>query len=194
MYGIARIVLTRPLRWLYGCEVVGSANLPARGPAILACSHSSNMDPLLVCISYPGQIRWMSKRELWRVPLLGWLIDRLGAFQVRRGEPDRDSIRRAHELLKGGWVVGIFPEGHRIRESGIGEFLPGVGMLALQAGVPVIPVRIHGDERVGERLFLSRPRITLAVGPSVDLEVKGMSRGRAFREVTERIRQAMAAL
>jgi 1-acyl-sn-glycerol-3-phosphate acyltransferase len=136
----------------------------------------------------------MAKRELWRIPPLGWLLERLGAFQVTRGEPDRESIRQARELLDRGLVVGIFPEGHRIRESGLGEFLPGVGMLALKAGVPVIPIRIHGNELVGQRLFLSRPRIRLVVGKPVDLEVQGMSRGRAFREATDRIHQAMEAL
>jgi len=194
IYGLARIILTTPLTLLYHIRVCGAENWPRHGPAIIASNHASNLDPCLVGIAFPGQIRWMAKAELWKVPLLGWLITKLGAFPVRRGEADRDAIRRAQELVREGWIVGMFPEGTRQREGVLGEPQPGVGMLAMEPGVPVIPVRIRGHERIICGGRPRRPQMTITVGKPVDLDITGMSKGRAYREASRRIMEAIAAL
>src|SRR3990167_2646627 len=111
VYAIARIILTTPLTILYRIRIYGAENWPVRGPAIIASNHGSNLDPCLLGIAFPGQIRWMAKAELWKIPGLGWLVTKLGGFPVHGGEPDRDAIRRARELLQTGWIVGMFPEG-----------------------------------------------------------------------------------
>lgn len=192
-YGIARVLLTRPLRWLYKCEVTGPGKLPAHGPAIFASNHSSDADPVLIDVCYPGVIRWMAKSEIWKTPL-GWLIEKCGAFPIRRGEQDREAMRRAYWLLEQGWVVGMFPEGTRYREGVLGEAHPGVGMMALKAGVPVIPVRISGSDRLIRHARPGRPRVTVTVGNPVDLNIEGMSKGKAYKEATRRIMEAIAAL
>lgn len=189
-----RAFFTRPVRFLYGCEVIGAENLPEKGPAIFASSHSSNLDPVIVGISYPGVIRWLAKAELWKIPGFGQFLERGGAFMIKRGEADRDAIRGARELLKEGWVVGIFPEGTRFREGSLGEFQPGVGMLAVGAGVPVIPIRVRGNEKIMRGLRFRRPRVTITAGPPVDLDISGMSKGRAYHEATRRIQAAVEAL
>ncbi len=194
VYGLIRIVLTTPLTLIYRIRIEGEENWPRRGPAVIASNHASNLDPCLVGIAFPGQIRWMSKAELWKVPGLGWLITKLGAFPVRRGEADREAIRRARELLGAGFIVGMFPEGTRQRHGVLGEAQPGVGMLAMEPGVPVIPVRIRGDERVMRGFRLGWPRITITVGRPVDVDAAGMSRGRAHREAGKRIMQAIGEL
>jgi 1-acyl-sn-glycerol-3-phosphate acyltransferase len=194
VYAITRIILTTPLTLMYRFKVIGGENWPRRGPAIIASNHSSNADPCLVGIAFPGQIRWMAKSELWRIPLLGWLVTKLGAFPVHRGEADREAVRRARELLKEGWIVGMFPEGTRQRNGVLGEAQAGVGLLALEPGVPVIPVRIRGNERIISGKRPHRPRITVTVGKPVDLEKEGMSRGRAAHEASRRIMSAIAAL
>lgn len=194
IYAIARIVLTVPLTLLYRIRIEGAGNWPRKGPAVITSSHASNLDSCLVGIAFPGQIRWMSKAELWKVPGLGWLITKLGAFPVRRGEPDREAVRRARELLQAGAIVGMFPEGTRQREGSLGEAQPGVGMLALEPGVVVVPVRIRGDERVMRGLRPGLPRITITVGRPVDLDLSGMSRGRAYREAASRIMEAIEKL
>lgn len=179
---------------MYKFEVIGSGNWPRRGPAIIASNHASNADPCLVGIAFPGQIRWMAKAELWKVPLLGWLIDKLGAFPVHRGESDREAIRRARELLGQGWIVGMFPEGSRQRSGTLGEPQAGVGLLALEPGLQVVPVRIRGDERIISGGLPHRPKITVTVGEPVDLDISGMSKGRAAHEASRRIMEAIAAL
>lgn len=186
--------MTTPLTLLYQLEVRGRENWPRRGPAVIASNHASNADPCLVGVSFPGQIRWMAKSDLWRVPGLGWLITRLGAFPVRRGESDRKAIRRARELLGEGWIIGMFPEGSRQRVGRLGEAQAGVGLLAMEPGVPVIPVRIRGSERIMSGMRLRRPRITVTVGKPVDLDIAGMSRGRAAHEASRRIMAAIEQL
>jgi 1-acyl-sn-glycerol-3-phosphate acyltransferase len=193
-YAIVRVILTVPLTLLYHVKIYGGENWPRRGPAIIASNHASNMDPLLVCIAFPGQIRWMSKAELWKVPGLGWLITKLGAFPVHRGESDREAIRRAKELLRERYTIGMFPEGTRQRQGVLGEPQAGVGMLALEPGVPVIPVRVRGDEKIMTGGRLHRPEVTVTVGPPVDLDISGMSRGRAYREASRRIMEAIGRL
>lgn len=194
LYALTRVILTPTLRLLYGLRVEGAANWPRRGPAIFAVNHASNLDPLFAAVAYPGEIRWMSKAELWKVPVISWLITRLGAFPVKRGESDRDAIRQARELLKEGYVIGMFPEGTRQRGGQLGEPQPGVGMLAMEPDVPVIPVRIHGNEKAIRSSFPRRPRVTVTVGPPVSLEISGMSKGKAYREASRRIMEAIANL
>lgn len=194
VYAVTRILITRPLRWIFHMEVAGGGNWPASGPAIIASNHASNMDPPLVGLSYYGHIRWMAKVELMKPRPLGWLLMKLGAFPVRRGEADREAIRRARELLDEGCVVGMFPEGTRQRNGKLGEAQPGVGMLALTPGVPVIPVRIRGSEQIVRGGRLRRPKVTITVGPPVDLEISGMSKGRAYHEASRRIMAAIGEL
>lgn len=194
VYWVSRILITRPLRFLFHIEVVGAANWPAHGPAIIASNHSSNLDPPLVCLSYPGYICWMGKAEIMDAPVIGWYLRKVGAFKVHRGESDREAIRRGCELLDQGYVVGMFPEGTRQREGSLGEAQPGVGMLALRSHAPVIPVRIRGNDQIVRHGGPQRPKVTLTVGPPVDLEISGMSRGKAYHEASRRIMEAIEAL
>lgn len=194
LYGLLRILITKPLLFFFRMEIRGTGNWPKRGPAILASNHLSNMDPPLICLSYPGQICWMAKAELMRVPVLGSFLIRLGAFPVRRGENDRAAIRRARELLEQGYVVGMFPEGTRQREGAFGEPQSGVGLLAMTTGVPVIPVRIRGTGEIARGGRLRRAKVTVTVGPQVDLEITGMSKGKAYREASRRIMAAIGEL
>jgi 1-acyl-sn-glycerol-3-phosphate acyltransferase len=179
---------------MFHMELVGAENWPAHGPAIIASNHSSNIDPPLVCLSYPGYICWMGKVEIMEAPVIGWYLRKVGAFTVHRGEADRAAIRRARELLGQGYVIGMFPEGTRQRNGRLGEAQAGVGMLALTPGVPVIPVRLRGNDRIVRNGRLRRPKVTVTVGPPIDLEITGMSKGKAYHEASDRIMAAIGAL
>lgn len=194
LYGALRILITNPLRFFFRMEIHGTEHWPKRGPAIIASNHLSNMDPPLICLSYPGQICWMAKAELLRVPVLGQILIGLGSFPVRRGENDRDAIRHARALLEQGYVVGMFPEGTRQREGAFGEPRPGVGLLAMTPGVPVIPIRIRGTGDIIRGGRLHRAKVSVTVGPPVDMEITGMSKGKAYREASRRIMAAIGEL
>lgn len=194
LYGFLRILITNPLRFFFRMEIRGTENWPNHGPAILASNHLSNMDPPLLCLSYPGQICWMAKVELIRMPVLGRILLKLGAFPVRRGENDRDAIRRARELLEMGYVIGMFPEGTRQKEGAFGEPQAGVGLLAMTPGVPVIPIRIRGTGDILQGGRFHRAKVSVTVGPPVDMEISGISKGKAYREASRRIMAAIGEL
>ncbi|RJO60771.1 1-acyl-sn-glycerol-3-phosphate acyltransferase [candidate division WS5 bacterium] len=188
------MALTRLLRRLYICEVIGRENLPISGPAILASNHASYLDPMILGISYSGNIRWMAKAELWKVPVFRWLIEKLGAFPVKRGKPDREALRTARELLTRKRVLGMFPQGTRVKGEDLGDAFPGVGMIALIENVPVIPIRVRGHDRVFRRGIPRFPAITITVGEPIDLDITGMSKGRASKEAANRIMEAIKTL
>ena len=121
----------------------------------------------------------MAKSELWSFKPLGWLVDRLGAFPVNRGEADRRAVRHALDVLAAGAVLGLFPEGHRQREKELGDIRAGVTMFSLREGVTTIPVVMRGTDRVVKNRMLRFPRVHVSFGPSI--EVPGTDRPRSER-------------
>jgi 1-acyl-sn-glycerol-3-phosphate acyltransferase len=139
----------------------------------------------------------MAKAELFQAPLLGGYIRRVGAFPVRRGERDRESLRISERLLSEGNVVGIFPEGHRSEQHSLIEAHPGVALIALRADAPVIPVAIWGSERAlhGWRYLWRRPTVTVRYGPALHLKSAGSRRTTAdVKQATDQIMGAIAAM
>jgi 1-acyl-sn-glycerol-3-phosphate acyltransferase len=120
--------------WGYGHEL-----MPADGGAVVAVNHFSAVDPAVVGLHSRRTLYYMAKIELLRVPIAGELLRWTGAFAVRRGEGDRDSIRVARWAVREGHVVGVFAEGTRQHLGHPGPMHPGAAMLAIQEGVPVVP-------------------------------------------------------
>jgi 1-acyl-sn-glycerol-3-phosphate acyltransferase len=137
-YAIAPPVLCLAPSYCYGAERV-----PAAGGGVLAANHLSAIDPPLIGALSPRTIYWMAKAELLEIPVIGELLIQTGAFPVRRGEGDRQSLRRARELAREGHMVGIFVEGTRQRFGYPGEVLPGAMMIALHERVPLIPCGVY---------------------------------------------------
>ena len=126
----------------------GLDKLPDGGPYIVASNHVSNHDPILLGTFLNHRIRFMAKEELFRVPILRFIVNRLGAFPVRRGGIGIGPIRHALWLLNWGDVVGIFPEGTRIRGGRQPTAKSGVGFIATKANhVPIVPVAICVEQR-----------------------------------------------
>lgn len=141
---LCRLLLAVMRRW----EVNGEENLPRRGGVLVVSNHTSYWDPVVVGCALRRRVYFMAKAELFKIPLLGFIIKALGAFPVRRDGADRASIRRALELLRAGEVVGIFPEGTRSHHGELLEPHLGAAMLALKGGVPMLPVAVIGSRGV----------------------------------------------
>ena len=127
-------------------EVIGLENIPS-SPCIVASNHRSNLDPPVLNAVFPEPLFFLAKEELFKPPL-GWILRHMRAIPVRRSASDLETLERVINILKKGCKVGIFPEGTRANP---GEFLkpkPGVGLLAIRSGFPVLPVYIHGTDEV----------------------------------------------
>ena len=142
--------LTRPLYdVIYPRRVTGLEYLPAEGGFILCLNHISARDPLFVSSRIPRRRRmfFLAKKELFKNPLSRWAVSHLGGIPVDRGHADLSAIRRAMQVLREGFGLGIFPQGTRSRDNSRTPMLNGAAMIALRGGVPVIPAYIDGPYR-----------------------------------------------
>jgi len=152
LYYFIGIVSWPVLRVLYRLRWSGRENVPPGG-MVLASNHVSNFDPWP--LGYPlwpkRRLRWMGKSELFNGVLRPILLHG-GAFPVRRGMNDREAMRRAIELARGGDVVVMFPEGTRRRKGLRKKYRPqahtGAARIAIMAGVPLVPAAVIGTDRL----------------------------------------------
>ena len=193
------MALWQVLRWVVriivaivlDVHVVGRQNVPAHGAVIIASNHLSWTDVPLIPAFVKRKIVYMAKEEAFQSKI-GWLVRFLGAFPVKRGEADRQSIRAADELLKAGQILGMFPEGTRSKIHQLGKAHAGLGMVALRSGVPVVPVAIWGSENAFKKF---RPRVTITIGEPMLLKPKGKKITREdIDEATDQVMQRIASM
>jgi 1-acyl-sn-glycerol-3-phosphate acyltransferase len=174
-------------------------NMPRKGGVILAPNHVSFIDPPAVGSGIRFRpVRFMAKIELFKIPVLGFLIRAVGSFPVRQNTADRTAIRKALELLEKGELVCIFPEGTRSPDGKLTEAQPGLGMVALKSRVPIVPAALIGTDRMLPRhsFFLHFAKVRIVYGKPItfdDLYDKGMDR-EAIAEVGKRVMAAIAEL
>lgn len=188
--------LSRPvLKTVFRQRGAGVENVPTEGGFVLAANHSSNFDPWPLGIPlFPRRfLRFMAKSELFWFPL-GKVIAAAGAFPVRRGERDEEAIATAVALCREGHAVVMFPEGTRrqkgLRKKHQARWHTGAARIALEAGVPLVPVGIAGTDRIG-RLGPLRVRY----GAAVELgDLEDAAPADAARIATDRLRAAIAEL
>jgi 1-acyl-sn-glycerol-3-phosphate acyltransferase len=126
-------------------KVYGAERVPRAGGAVLAMNHFHYMDPAAFGTACPRRIVYAAKIEAHRVPGIGQLIRSHGTLAVRRGESDRDALRRMRETVRQNDLLGMFVEGTRQRTGIPGDAKPGAAMVAIQEGVPVVPAAVHGS-------------------------------------------------
>lgn len=143
---------------LHPTSVEGMEKLPESG-VLLCPNHASNWDPILVALKLPVNYRLhiMAKEELFHNPLLGWLLKKVGAFPVSRGNNDIGAVKQSIQALKEGDNLLIFSEGTTIH-NGIGytDGLPahakaGVAMIGVRTGATLVPVFVDGEKKLFHR-------------------------------------------
>jgi len=165
--------------------------LPAKGPAILVCNHTSSLDPVLLQAAAPRVITWMMAKEYMNIPGLRAFLRAIEPIPVERSGRDLAATRGALRALKDGKILGIFPEGRIETAPKLLDFQTGVALLAKKSGVPVYPAYLEGSLRgkgMMEAFFFPN-RVTLAFGPPVQI-----TDDESLEDATARIRAAVEAL
>lgn len=148
MYEVLRVFFSLLFSLAFRWQIIGTENIPPSG-VIIAANHISLWDPPVIGTAIPRRrICFMAKEELFANQIFGWIIAKLGAFPVKRASADRTAIRTALTLLENGGILGIFPEGTRSKDGKLGEPESGLALLAVKAGVPVIPTAIIGTNKI----------------------------------------------
>lgn len=192
-----------PLRLWFRLRHEGLDLIPPRGPAIVACNHVSYLDPLTngEAIDRAGRRpRFLAKRDLFRIPVVGTVLRGAGQIPVDRGSRDASSLDDAVAALDAGEVVVIYPEGTvTTREDGLpmaGK--TGVARLSLRTGVPIVPMASWGSREVWQKsgrgsLRFGRPILTL-VGPALTRAPDPDAGPARWRELTDEVMEAITAL
>ena len=154
---VGKGILASLTRGVTSIRAYGKERIPREGGAVLAVNHFNFIDIPVVGAVVPRRIVFVGKSELFEYPGLSQLIRAHGALAVRRGETDRDALRRMRETVRENDLLGLFVEGPRQKTGVPGEAKPGAAMVAISEGVPVVPAAIHGSQtwKLGNRAPVS---------------------------------------
>jgi 1-acyl-sn-glycerol-3-phosphate acyltransferase len=143
------VALLWPLLFILGpVRVIGRYRVPKRGGLLILSNHLADVDPVVIWYASRRPIHFLAKSELFEMRFLGNFIRRCKAFPVKRGEPDRQAIKHAVKLLKAGECVAVFPEGQLSEDGLLQPILPGAGLIAKMAGVPILCCGLRGTNRI----------------------------------------------
>lgn len=174
-------------------ELRGVEHLPD-GPFILMSNHQSNFDILALIHAIPRRICWIAKKELFDIPVFGASMRRGGYIPLDRsdGRKALKSMEQAAAIIRNGSTVVMFPEGTRTKDGRLLPFKRGGFMLAVRAGVPVVPVTVNGSGKVnpGGLIKLFPGKITLTLHPPVLLP-EGIKKSEAEEWLLERVHTAI---
>jgi len=169
VYRVVAGILVGLAKVLFRPSVTGRENIPLTGPVLIAPIHRSNVDFAFTLFISPRKVFFMAKDSIFSVPILGPLVRHLGAFPVRRGTADRDSLSQAEEVLRRGYALVLFPEGTRKEGLSVGPLHDGAMFVAARTGAMVVPVGIGGSDRAMPKgAKIPRPaKIRIVIGPPI---------------------------
>jgi|LSQX01.3.fsa_nt_gb 1-acyl-sn-glycerol-3-phosphate acyltransferase len=154
MRAFARLITKIIFKILFKVEVINLSKVPVEGSALVCANHNTILDMFFLGYKLKRWIHWMAKEELFRNPIAAYVLRKLGAFSIKRGRGDVSSIKNAYKLLEDGKLVGIFPHGTRIVSTNIekAKVKPGAVMIAVNAGVPIIPATVSGSYKLFSKM------------------------------------------
>jgi 1-acyl-sn-glycerol-3-phosphate acyltransferase len=187
VYDFARVILTPPTLLIYRTRAIGTENVPLTGPVILAPNHFSQWDHFFAAVYLRRKVRFMAKSQLFTNPVITWILFHGGAFPIRRGHRDEEAFKTVHAILGSDECMLIYAEGGRSRSGGLGQPRPGVGRIALESGVPVVPVAIHGSAGVRGWKRLRFPKVTVQFGEPITFPAEASPSRERQQEVADEV-------
>lgn len=188
-YYIVKPVLKVLSHIVYSSRCVGRENVPKDGKLIIACNHIGTPDPAFIVANCPRRMHYMAKSDLFENKFLASIFTVMNAFPVKRRSSDRKAIKYALKVLEKDWVLGIFPEGRRVRqhESLVPtDALNGVGYIARMSGADVLPACLY--RKPGCSRF--RPKMVVRFGKVIlnsELGFKGENRSEEMKAASAMI-------
>lgn len=181
------------------CHIDGAelARVPKSGPLILAVNHINSLEvPLLFAHLQPRRMIGLAKIETWNNKFMGWLFDLWEAIPIRRGEADLEALRRCLASLSAGDILGVAPEGTRSYNGKLLSGQPGIVLIALHSGAPILPVAHWGGENFSSNIKrVKRTDFHIRVGKPFKLDSKGQKvNGRIRQEMVDEIMYQIALL
>jgi 1-acyl-sn-glycerol-3-phosphate acyltransferase len=170
MYELVRSLTTMYSLVAFRASCISSDKVPQSGPVILAPNHFSHMDHFLVGAFIRRKVRFMAKSQMFKKPLQ-FVFTHGGVFPVRRGARDEEAMITAHSVLEREGVLCMYCEGGRSRTGELAEQAkPGIGKVALETGVPIVPIAIHGSSHVRNWRKLQFPKVVVQYGDPIRFE------------------------
>ena len=166
LYYVIRVILVPSCLIWFRLQRSGREHARFKGGLVVAANHRSFLDPFVIGMMLPWRRRmqFVAKVELFERRWQGWILSRLGAFPIRRGQSDEAAMQTARLIVERGGTVIIFPEGTRIRTGSLGRPKRGVGRLALETGAAVLPVAVQGSEEVRRGWRIRPKKVRLRAG------------------------------
>ena len=166
---VSKIIIFPIYKFIFRGSLIGKGNIPQKGSFILVSNHGSLLDPPLLGHAIGRNISFMAKSELFRIPLLGFIIKSCGAYPVRRGMADKNTIKIACEKLSNNNSIGIFIDGTRQKDGRVNKPKQGAALLSLKNQKLLLPVAIINSHRlVRYRFFIPFfTKIVIKVGKPI---------------------------
>jgi 1-acyl-sn-glycerol-3-phosphate acyltransferase len=186
-YTFVRILISLPTLLIYRVRAIGVENVPRSGPLLLAPNHFSQMDHFFVGLYLRRKVRFMAKSQMFGSPVLTYIYKHGGVFPVRRGHHDEEAIKTALTILGQGEMLLVYCEGGRSRSGKLGKVKPGIGRIALESEVTVVPVAIQGSETVRRWKRFRFPKVTVQFGKPLSFPSEEAPSRERQLEVAEQI-------
>lgn len=191
IYLCAKILGFFLFKLFFSIEVKGKENLKEiRNSCIIASNHQSYLDPPVLGIAFPRKLKYFSKRDMFSIPVLSFLIRHLGAIPIDRDEMASMTMRQGIKTIKeGNWLV-IFPEGTRSRTMELLEPKEGIGFLHYKTGAPIVPVYISGSGRAlpVDAKCIRIAKIKVYIGKKIEIG------GKDYRYIAKKVMDAIREL
>lgn len=173
IYDFLHVLVYIIAKLLFHYKTISAEHVPKKGSAILASNHASYLDPLFVGMGVWRRINYLAKKELFRTTIVRYFLTKLlRVIPVDRDQMDKNTLRKIYQLLRSNEILLLFPEGTRSYDGELMEPKLGIGMIAYNTQVPVIPVYVHGSYNILSRnsKFIHLKPCSVFYGSPVDLE------------------------